>query len=191
MKLHSLFFLFLAGLLTLTACGDDDEAGPNNLTDDLLNYDGDNFASPELGPGRYEFAARFTADELDPVRDKRLTAVQFFVVDRPQTLKVLVSGPNSATEPGNILFEFDLTNVGDIQERAFNELPIDPPLALPDEMWLSVEFELDATAQNIGCDAGPADPNGDFLLDYNTGQWQTFRQRTGESVNWNIRGILE
>ena len=187
MKLH--FFLF--GLLLLSACNDDDAVGPDNLTDDILNYDGDNVTSPQLGPGVYELAARFTAEELDPVRDKRLTGVRFFMGPRPATLKVLVSGPGTATEPGNILFEFDLTNVSDIQEGAFNELQLPSPLVLPDEMWLSVEFEMDQTGQNIGCDGGPADPNGDFIFDSNLGQWQTFRERTGESVNWNIRGILE
>jgi hypothetical protein len=42
--------------------------------------------------------------------------------------------------------------------------------------------------QSIGCDAGPAAPDGDWLYQDSDQEWQTFRQRTGESINWNIRG---
>ena len=194
MKIWNFFASILLFSVLFAACNDDDLQPDDNI----LNYDGDNVTSPVLDPGTYELAVRFTQDELDPIRDKKLAGVQFFMGVRPATLKVFVSGPGSNNEPGNFLFEQDLTNIatgqGGLQLGAFNELRIDPPLDLPDtEMWLSVEFQMDETNQNIGCDSGPADPNGDYIYDSNKGIWETFRARTNgsESVNWNIRGILE
>ena len=44
---------------------------------------------------------------------------------------------------------------------------------------------------NLGCDAGPTDGGGDWLFRDSDGEWDSFRQRAGgESINWNIRGII-
>ena len=49
----------------------------------------------------------------------------------------------------------------------------------------------------MGCDAGDARANGDWMLGEGETEWKTYRDlstnpTTGENVdvNWNIRGIL-
>ena len=192
MKIRKIFPLLFLAILGFVSCGDDDDLVPEDQPVEL-SYDGANVTAPLLEPGEYELAARFANEELSSLRNRKLSAVQFFMGPKPPTIKVRVSGPGTATEPGNILYEFDLSNNNSLQEQAFNELPVDPPLELPSEMWLSVFFTVEGNAaQNIGCDGGPADPNGDFVYDSNVGVWETWRQRTNgnESVNWNLRAVL-
>ncbi len=45
--------------------------------------------------------------------------------------------------------------------------------------------------QSIGCDAGPRKTNGDWLFSGADLSWLTYQERTGEGVNWNIRGRVE
>jgi len=68
-----------------------------------------------------------------------------------------------------------------------NALPIDASTTL----WLVAEVELAEDQQSIGCDAnGSGVDGGDFLFSPGSG-WGTFGDETGESINWNIRGIVE
>jgi len=59
------------------------------------------------------------------------------------------------------------------------------------EVWISLEFSHPARQATIGCDPGPAVQDGDWLFATSDGQWQTLRQRTTISINWNIRGVLQ
>jgi len=58
------------------------------------------------------------------------------------------------------------------------------------DLWIAVVYTITQSTQVVGCDAGPRDANGDYLKDNTT--WTTFLDFTGsESINWNVRGIVE
>ena len=58
------------------------------------------------------------------------------------------------------------------------------------DLWISLAITHSDVQQSIGCDAGPNKSGGDWLFKSADGLWDTYLDRTGESVNWNIRGIV-
>ena len=184
MRLLSL--LLLLGLFTFTAC-DDDEPLP---TDNILNLDGPNATGPELDQGTYEFAVRFDQNDYDAVDGTTLSGIQVFVGQRPASIRFLVSSDGAnGTEPGDILFDFDAT--ADIEVQQFNQVNLSQTFPLDQPLWLSVVVEHDQRQQSIGCDSGPRNADGDWFYRGDDQQWRTYADRTNESVNWNIRGVVE
>ena len=184
MRYLSLFFLF--GLLALTACNDDEAVAADNI----LNHDGPNATGPVLDNGTYEFAVRFDQNDFDEVEGSRLTAVQAFIGVLPQSVRYLVSSDGAdGTEPGDVLFDFDATD--DIVAQQFNQVNLTNPIPLDQPLWLSVVVQHDARQQSVGCDSGPRETDGDWLYRSDDQLWRTYVDRTNESVNWNIRGVVE
>lgn len=180
----SFLFLVLFGSLLVISCQKDD----NTADENILRYDGENQTGPLLEPGNFEAAARFTSSQTSKYAGKKLTAVQWFMGKVPQNVKVKIYGPGTASSPGTLLFASnDVTS--SLRALAWNELPLPSPINITGEdLWISITFTHTQVDQSIGCDAGPNKPNGDWLFNSNDGNWQTYVQRTGESVNWNIRG---
>ncbi len=178
-------------LLLCAACGDDDEAGgnANDLAAADLHYDGDNFSAPIIGNGTHLMAARLTANDLAEYQGKTLEEVLFYLQDVPATCELLVMAQNTATEPGAVLFGADVTDF--VNANGWNPFTLDPPVAIPDgeDLWIGVRVEHNGDTQSVGCDEGPAQANGDWILSSITTSWETFRDFTaGESsINWNIR----
>jgi hypothetical protein len=173
----------LLGLL-FTAC-QKDEDGIN-----YLQYDGENSSSPVLPAGSYELAARFPASITRLYAGQELSSVEFLVYDAPQILDVIIYGPGaSSNEPGPIIHEALLTGIG---SNSWNVYELTDPILLDNsELWISIRFTITTTGQTIGCDAGPRDQNGDRMYTAVDNTWQTFQDfAAGESVNWNIRGIV-
>ena len=57
-----------------------------------------------------------------------------------------------------------------------------------EDIWLSIEFKFPGSRRTVGCDPGPALPDGDWLFNSMDGQWTPFNKRTGgASINWTIR----
>jgi hypothetical protein len=156
----------------------------------LIHYDGSNFSSPLLAGATYEAAARFPPDETDNVSDGALTEVRFYITDLPASARVKVYGEDSASEPGAVLYSADVT--AELVADAWNEHELPTPIDIPNgDLWLSIEFTHLAPQTVIGCDQGPADPDGNWLLSSVDDDWLTFDQRGGDNVNWNIRGKVE
>jgi hypothetical protein len=184
----------LAILLLVAAggCSDDDDGNVLDPDDNsvLVHYDGSNFASPLLAGGTYEAAARFPPDETDNVSDGALTEVRFYVTDLPASARVRVYGENTTSEPGPVLYSADVT--AGLVADAWNEHELTTPVDIPNgDLWLSIEFTHAAPQTFIGCDQGPADPDGNWLHSSADGDWLPFDQRGGDNVNWNIRGKVE
>ncbi|MEM1119349.1 MAG: hypothetical protein AAGJ18_02815 [Bacteroidota bacterium] len=177
--------IFLVGLaLFLVACGDDSRS-----IETSLRYDGDNFNAPLLEPGTFEAAARFPTNVTDNFMGQSLTQVSYYMASTPQqtTLKIYEGG--SATVPGTLVYEASLT--GTITQNAFNVHVLSEPLEITGEdLWLSISMRTNRPLQMIGCDPGPRDPNGDFLFRSIDNEWTTFQALSGESINWNIRGVV-
>lgn len=188
MKISHLLFLFSLALLT-AACGDDDGNDAN-----VLRYDGNNQSAPALDPGQHELAVYFPASAMAEHVGKKLIEVEYYAGQAPDLLKVRIYGPGSSNEPGNIITgqDYDVTSrvTGD---PSWKTLILSPPLDITGEdLWIGLFVNHLVTKQSIGCDAGPRQEGGDWIWSTTTQTWETFIDRTGtESVNWNIRGVLE
>ena len=184
--------LLFSSLLFFFSCGNDDD-DPITLSGSEFGYDGPTASSPALPAGSYETAAYFPAGILADQSTRRLKDVNFFILNLPETCIVKIYGPGTSTSPGSLLFSEDVSD--QIQAPAWNRFRLSEPLdVLTNDFWISIAFSHSSSnpIQSIGCDAGPNKDGGDWTFFGSDGQWQTFRQRAnGESINWNIRGILE
>ena len=181
------YLVFLTVLLAVS-CGEDDQPSGDNV----LNYDGENFTAPTLPPGLYEASARFPSLITRNVIGRQIEAVSFYMYDVPQSVFILISQDQSPTEPGPVLYSQDVR--AQLSANSWNTVSLNQPFALDgSSVWVSVEVDIggNTPAQTIGCDEGPANPNGDWLYDGSDQQWRRFTDRVGESINWNIRAILD
>ena len=181
--------LLLACVLTFTlACNNDDNNG-GPIGEDSLGYDGDNVTAPNLPPGTYEAAAFFPASEVTPFSGRAIESIEVFIGDRPDNCVINVYADSGSGRPGSIISGFNATDF--INQRNWNRFVLSDPIALSGEaIWIGVQFSHSDLQQTMGCDAGPAQGNGDWLFDSSDSQWESFRQRSGESINWNIRAYI-
>lgn len=177
-----LLLLFVSCMMILS-CGDDPE-------DQILNYDGDNVTGPVFNPGAYVTAARFPANIMGIYTDNVLTAVQMYIVETPSSARlVILSGDGSSGVPTG---EITGQSVGTLTPNSWNTIQLNQPYTIDgSEIWIGLDFSVNNSIMVMGCDAGPANTNGDFLLQDSDNIWTTFRELTStESINWNIRGVL-
>ena len=168
----------------MSACNDDED--PLNR----LSHDGANLTGPILETATWQAAARFTPAETAEFSGLRLTQVEFFMGAVPGGTDIRIFGPGQNNTPGDLLYTAQVGS--SISERAWNRHRIATPIDITgQELWIAIGLVHLTAQQSIGCDAGPAVTNGDWLFSSIDGQWRTFRERTGESINWNIRGIVE
>jgi len=183
MKKFLLFFLSIA--LFATACKDDDDD-----TASRLNLDGANQASPLLDVASWQAGARFTGAETSEFTGLRLTQVEYYFVNVPAGSDLIIYGPGVNNRPGDVLYSASIGS--SLRSSSWNTHRLSTPIDITgEELWITVGLVHDAPFQSIGCDAGPAQEGGDWLFSSTDGEWRTYRDRTGESVNWNIRGIVE
>ena len=183
-KLLPFLFLSLTAAVVFVACSQD-EAKPY-----VLNHDGANANAPDLPAGNYIFGARFTANELELYTDEFLTEIRFYVKNPPKNLYARVYDGGTATTPGNVIYESPALTALVETESWYTHTLTTPLKITGDELWLAVSFSHDANLRSIGCDSGPANPNGDFIFDESLNTWSRFSVETPESVNWNIRGKI-
>lgn len=173
----------------MMSCGDDE--GPEIPEEAVvLSYDGDNFTAPTFPAGLYEFAARFPATLTRNVEGRAITQVSFYLYNRPEQMYLNISRDISPIEPGAIENTQLITNAS---PNSWNTITLDTPYELDGTaVWVGIEVTQNDQIQTVGCDAGPANANGDWLYDEETMTWETFINRTGqnESVNWNIKAIV-
>jgi hypothetical protein len=185
MKISHLFFLLA---LLMVACKDDDDVIPS---ENLLNYDAANNSGPLLSAGEHELAVFFPASKMEAHTGKKLTEVQVYVGPQPpQTCLVKIYKQGTGSSPGTKLWEANVTSV--LKLQTWNKFKVSPAIDLTGEgLWIGVFVEHAQEQQSIGCDAGPRKENGDWLFESSDTAWKTYQERTGESVNWNIRGVME
>ena len=177
-------FLFLAISFTLVSCEKDEDP----ITELELHLDGPNQSAPFFDPGTYEAAARFTANYTREYEGKNLEAVEFYLAELPDQCEVRIYDIGSATEPGDLLYSAEITNLG---SNAWNKHTLNTPLELSgDDLWISIKVTTDERSNIMGCDPGPANSNGDWTFSSEDNAWQTYRDRTNNivNINWNIRG---
>ena len=177
--------LVLLALIGLTiACGSDDASEGT-----LLRHDGDNNTAPFLPAGIHETAARFSSDVVRNFTGQQITELLYYIEDVPQDLEIRIY-EGGATSP--LALRYSEVVTGQTSSNEFNTLVLSEPFTIGTEaIWLAVRMTLTEEAQVIGCDAGPRNPNGDFI-DFSLQGWSTFNALNSvESINWNIRGRVE
>ena len=184
---YPLLILLLCSLFTFSCSSDGDE--PEG--DVILNFDGDNFTAPTLAAGLYEFAVRFPASTTSRVVGKQLIKVSFYLYEAPSELTVTLSPDATASTPGDFILRQRVSN---LRTNSWNTITLTQPYTFVDNeaLWVGIEtVHNQEFLQTVGCDEGPANPNGDWLYAEADNEWKTFRERNTDSVNWNIRAIVE
>jgi len=181
-----LFLLALAMPLLWMGCDDDND---DLVEDNVLRYDGENFTAPLLPPGTSEMAVRFTPTITGDYVGRTLEEVTFWVEEIPEKLEIIIYDQGAPALPGVPLYTQEVTNSVQAQ-RWFTHVLSTPIEITGEDIWISTRITADAQGRFIGCDNGPNQTNGDWMFLPTDNQWLPFSVRVNESVNWNIRGIL-
>ncbi|MGH1365450.1 MAG: hypothetical protein ACRBF0_17945 [Calditrichia bacterium] len=182
LQISCVFLIVLLAGCSGSSNPDDDFDGP------FLNLDGEQDSAPTLTSGTWEFASRFTASDIGSYAGGSLTGVYFYLTNRPDAATVKIYGAGSANTPGGLLFSANMT--ASLRANRWNRFDFSSVVPLgTNDIWISLEVSLPNGGRTVGCDAGPAKANGDWLYIAADG-WRTYRDRAGESVNWNLRGIV-
>jgi len=179
--------LLLALPFFMASCSDDE----NGFDPGELSYDGRNEAAPVLDIGTFQAAARFPSSITSQYNNQRLTEVEFYLDNVPESCRVLVYGQGTTNEPGDLLYSADVSSV--VRSGRWNSHSLSNPLLINgQDIWITIEVRHDSIYSSIGCDPGPANNNGDKFYDDFLAEWETFRSWTqgGVSINWNIRGFV-
>ena len=132
--------------------------------------------------GTFEAAARFPSSMMMPFVGKDLTEVEMYINTVPSSCVIKIYDQGTASLPGTLLYSEDVTS--QIVGTSFNDITLATPVAINgNDLWISYEVTHAAGEYPAGCDAGPADPNGDWL--YISPDWM----HSGYG-NWNIAGYI-
>lgn len=184
--MKSNFFLFALCLLLFGACNKNDDGVS---LPDTLNLDGDNQSAPILPAGIYECAARFNAGLTSEYTGRKLEKVSFFMGEIPAACVVKIYDEGTDTEPGNLLYSADVRS--GLSTINWNEHVLTDPIEITGkDLWISIRVAHNGDLQSVGCDAGPAVTDGDWLFQTSDNDWRTLRQRLPININWNIRGHI-
>jgi len=159
--------------------------GDAGLTEDIiLNYDGPNssgvgFANPTI----YEVAARFPNSMTLPHAGMMLSKVDVYLYHTDNCVfKIKIYGEGNEYEPGTLKHEQNIAGpfVG------WNTITLTNPIKITGEdLWVGYYVaQAVGGIYPVGCDAGPANPNGHFIK---PGVGWTV---SSLDYNWNIRGTL-
>lgn len=193
--MNKFLILLLSIAVLATGCKDDDEP----TVDDVLKYDGDNNNAPFFDVGTYEGAVRFTAADIAPFEGRVLEEIEFYMHESlPDECHIKVYEGGSNSTPETLVYEADITaNIG--TNLWISHILTEPITLKNDEYWIAVRVQHNTLMRSFGCDAGPADANGQWLWSSADNDWISFSDRndgnpnapaSAYDVNWNIRGHL-
>ncbi len=161
---------------------------PNDVV--VVHYDGED-VSNSVGDGGTTFigGARFRASLLGAYAGGTLQSVQFHYAQAATGLTIMIYDAGTATDPGALLLSQPL-DLGSLTVGDWNEVALTTSIPVSgNDLWVCLQVE-DATAAAFpfGVDAGPADPDGDFVND--SGTWQHLND-FGLNFNWHIRAVVQ
>jgi len=168
----------------------------NTLDSDWIHFD-DGTNANAIGlvqGGRFEFAARFTPDELVDWAGYQISVVRHhhgFVTGSPFWMKgsIKIYEEGTSTTPGSLITSepFEVTDIG-----WFDVELLEPVLIAGDEdIWVSIEASHVGGKFPAGIDCGPAvDGKGDWLYLEGSG-WQEMQDVTPYDCNFNIWAEVE
>lgn len=153
--------------------------------DVTLNYDTENFTA--IGTANdYEWrvAAMFPSDMVQPFIGMEINEVSVFINDPGIEYKVQIydMGSYNTPGPGDLLLEQAFTG----SPGAWNDITLDTPVKLDgSDIWVGYWLSAYGDTYVPGCDAGPADPNGDWMA--SGPGWGHLSDNPDLDYNWNIR----
>ncbi len=160
----------------------------------VLNYDGENETAPSLpGGGFYEGAIRLSPDQWADQGEAELIQVYVYFMELPDEASLLVYTGSDREAPVRAALSQELM-IGNLTADSWNLITLDTPVVLEDEdVWVSLRFSHQEATRILGCDPGPAHPEGGWMYDSVDGLWQPIERRTNGSIdiNWNIRAVVE
>lgn len=169
------------------------EGGSTNETSRTLHYDGEPDNAPNMPAGTYEGAARFTSSEMSNYIGDELSEIEFYIRDIPVSCEVRVYTSDGGNAPATQIYTSG-NIVNSISGNNWNRQVLPTPYIIENkDLWVSIRFVHNDFQRTLGCDTGPADPNGDWTYDSNAPDWIPLVQRTGGiiNINWNIRAVVE
>ncbi len=193
--MNKFLILILSVFVLAVGCKDDDDAG----LVDVLKYDGDNNNAPFFDSGEFEAAVRFTASDIAPHEGRVLEEIEFYMHESlPEECHIKIYEGTSNNAPANLIYEKDIT--ANIATNFWVSHVLTESVTLSNsEYWFAVRVKHNSLIRSFGCDAGPADSNGQWLWSSDDNIWETFSNRNDGNpnapasafdVNWNIRAHL-
>ncbi|MCX6233738.1 MAG: T9SS type A sorting domain-containing protein [Bacteroidetes bacterium] len=170
-----------------------DAETPQSTDDEvILHYDGVNaggiyFITP---PVTAQVAAMFPASMILPYAGMELTSVDIFAFNidiNPNTQYFLrIYDMGDANGPGDLLHIQEFTPVPGV----FTTIELTDPVWISGvDLWVAWEFtQTDIELAIPGMDAGPHNPNGDWM--YTGAAWYHLSANPDLDRNWNIRAKL-
>ncbi len=158
----------------------------------VLNYDGDNASAIGWGtvPITATVAARFPYAMTGQYAGMMIESVDVFINNLNTTgsnlMTIKIFDMGSTYEPGTLLYSQTFTPAGSAWEHVVLTTPV---LITGADIWVGYQFtQSEASIYIPGTDAGPNDPNGDFI---STGVgWSHLSNNPALMYNWNIRANL-
>lgn len=186
---YLLYLTLVCGVFLGTGCNNDDD-DDGDFGEVALRHDGANVTGPFLLAGQHEFLVRFDAATLSQYVGRNLDRIEFYLAELPAGIGVAVLDGTEIGFPENDLYFRDIGSrvnaTGWVTHRMAETITVQEGR----DLWFSIVVALDQEQRSVGCDAGPRQAGGDFLLRETDDDFVTFADVTGESVNWNIRGYL-
>jgi photosystem II stability/assembly factor-like uncharacterized protein len=161
---------------------------PPPKDDFVLHYDGDNFSAIGWNtvPTSPIVAAMFPTNLTLPHAGMMLTTVDIYINDPGSNFILKIWDMGTASAPGVELVSQPFT----AQSLSWNTITLANPVFISGaDIWVGYQFTQDVAATFIpGTDAGPHNPDGDFL---STGiSWGHLSDNAALDYNWNIRANL-
>jgi len=159
--------------------------GDASLTEEvILHYDGPNNGGVGFpNPAIFEVAARFPNSLTLPHAGMMLTKVDIYIFHTANCVfKIRIYGEGNEHEPGTLKHEQSIPGAF----IGWNTITLtDPVMITGEDLWIGYHVaQAVGGIFPVGCDAGPAHPDGRFLK---VGVGWTVSTL---NVNWNIRGSL-
>jgi hypothetical protein len=140
--------------------------------------------------GTFEVSARFPASITGTYIGYNLTLMDIFINDLPTSCILKIYGQGTATSPGALLHSQDVTS--SIVGVSWNTLMLTTPVPITgNDIWVGYEVTHAAGFFPAGCDAGPAQADGDWIY-LAPGPWAKLSVLVPTlNYNWNIHAGLE
>ena len=156
-------------------------------TDDVvLHYDSDDITNAigwTVVPVTVQVAARFPSSMVLPYYGMTLSSVDIYLNDPATDYYLYIYGMGTPGAPGDLLYSEAI----DLTEYSWNHVVLSTPVTLDGgDLWVAYGFTQTDLVYPAGVDAGPQDPNGDWLS--SGSGWS----HLGSTLpyNWHIRGNL-
>ncbi|MFA5418421.1 MAG: T9SS type A sorting domain-containing protein, partial [Bacteroidales bacterium] len=177
-------------LTNLKSINPDSFSSTPNFTDQdvILHYDGDNLTA--IGsPFAYEYrvSSMFPYEMIQPYIGMVISSVEVYINDPVNEAKIQIykMGTLYSPGPGELLLEQNFSAVA----YGWNVVELNTPITITGrDIWVGWSMSAPGNHYAPGCDAGPANGNGDWI---STGTgWSHLSTNPEMNYNWNIRANL-